>query len=546
MKDPIRPKDPAEAVALYRAQIVGPVVRRALERGDLAVALTELSKTRFCPPRSHGGRTYSVATLERWYYAFKEGGLDALRPKTRSDRGRGRELTDEQKKLLLDVRREHPEVSVAMILRTLELDGRVERGAITASTLRRFFAEQGLDRVAFSGLATDGRQRLRWQAEHPGALWQGDVCHASPIIVGGKSVPARIHALLDDASRYVVAIEARHQEREVDMLAVLIRALRRFGAPDALYLDNGATYRGETLSLACARLGTALVHAKPYDAPARGKMERFWRTLREQCLVFAKDLGSLHDLNVRILAWLDEHYHKAPHGGLMGKAPADVFTAAPAKADDLDEAKLRRALTVRELTYCHNATLGRRDFYRQLSLALGLSPSATAAAVFYAVAQHVEDMARNRRAHPVFLLDEAHLLHQDTLDHLHILLNYEWDSKALLSLVLVGLSDFEDRLRVRRNRSLASRIHRRLVIDPLTPEDTADYLRARLARAGCNRDVFASDAVTILHEATAGTLRDLDRLATSCLRIATRKKRKSIERDVVSRVVKASTSAEVS
>lgn len=348
MKDPIRPKDPAEAIALYRAQIVGPVVRRALERGDLAVALTELSKTRFCPPRSHGGRTYSVATLERWYYAFKEGGLDALRPKTRSDRGRGRELTDEQKKLLLDVRREHPEVSVAMILRTLELDGRVERGSITPSTLRRFFAEQGLDRVAFSGLATDGRQRLRWQAEHPGALWQGDVCHASPIIVGGKSVPVRIHALLDDASRYVVAIEARHQEREVDMLAVLIRALRRFGAPDALYLDNGATYRGETLSLACARLGTALVHAKPYDAPARGKMERFWRTLREQCLVFAKDLGSLHDLNVRILAWLDEHYHKAPHGGLMGKAPADVFTAAPAKVDDLDEAKLRRALTVRE------------------------------------------------------------------------------------------------------------------------------------------------------------------------------------------------------
>jgi putative transposase len=348
MKDPIRPKDPAEAIALYRAQIVGPVVRRALERGDLAVALTELSKTRFCPPRSHGGRTYSVATLERWYYAFKEGGLDALRPKARSDRGRGRELTDEQKKLLLDVRREHADVSVAMILRTLELDGRIERGSISASTLRRFFAEQGLDRVAFSGLASDGRQRLRWQAEHPGALWQGDVCHASPIVVAGKSVPVRIHALLDDASRYVVAIEARHQEREVDMLAVLIRALRRFGAPDALYLDNGATYRGETLSLACARLGTALVHAKPYDAPARGKMERFWRTLREQCLVFAKDLGSLHDLNVRILAWLDEHYHKAPHGGLMGKAPRDVFAATPPKPDDLDESKLRRALTVRE------------------------------------------------------------------------------------------------------------------------------------------------------------------------------------------------------
>ena len=91
------------------------------------------------------------------------------------------------------------------------------------------------------------------------------------------------------------------------------------------------------------------------------------------------------------------------------------------------------------LTYCHNATLGRRDFYRQLCLALGLSPSATAASVFYAVSTHVEELGRERQ-HPVFLLDEAHLLHQDTLDHLHILLNYQWDSKALLS--LVGLIRF--------------------------------------------------------------------------------------------------------
>jgi type II secretory pathway predicted ATPase ExeA len=84
------------------------------------------------------------------------------------------------------------------------------------------------------------------------------------------------------------------------------------------------------------------------------------------------------------------------------------------------------------LTYCHNATLGRRDFYRQLCLALGLTPSAAAAAVFFAISSHVEDLGRER-LHPVFLLDEAHLLHQDMLDHLHILLNYQWDSRAFHS-----------------------------------------------------------------------------------------------------------------
>ena len=96
------------------------------------------------------------------------------------------------------------------------------------------------------------------------------------------------------------------------MLAVLVRAVRRFGPPGALYLDNGATYRGTTLALACARMGTTLIHAKPYDAPARGKMERFWRTSREGCLDHVGSLGSLHDLNVRIWAWLDTHYMQPP------------------------------------------------------------------------------------------------------------------------------------------------------------------------------------------------------------------------------------------
>jgi general secretion pathway protein A len=190
------------------------------------------------------------------------------------------------------------------------------------------------------------------------------------------------------------------------------------------------------------------------------------------------------------------------------------------------------------LTYCHNATLGRRDFYRQLCVALGLSPSATAAGVFYAVSTHVEDLARER-VHPVFLLDEAHLLRQETLDHLHILLNYQWDSRALLSLILVGLPELHGRLILRANRSLFSRIHHRLEIPPLTPTDTAEYLRMRLHRAGCDRELFVPEAAALLHEATAGAMRDLDRLAGAAVRTAARAKRRTIDRDTIERLLEA-------
>ncbi len=282
----LTPKDHAEAVALFRSEIVGALTRIDLPRGALAERLEALSQQRFRPPGATATRTFAVPTLERWYRHYKKGGLAALRPEPRSDRGAARALTAEQQELLCDVRRERPSASAELILDTLVADGRLELDVISPSSLRRLFAARGLDKRTLRN-AADGKQRLRWEASHPGALWHGDVCHGAHLLIGGEKKPVRIHGMLDDASRYVVALEAMHQEREVDMLGLFVRAIRKHGPPDAIYLDNGATYRGHTLALACARMGTTLLHAKPYDAPAHGKMERFWRTLRERCLDFA-------------------------------------------------------------------------------------------------------------------------------------------------------------------------------------------------------------------------------------------------------------------
>jgi type II secretory pathway predicted ATPase ExeA len=190
------------------------------------------------------------------------------------------------------------------------------------------------------------------------------------------------------------------------------------------------------------------------------------------------------------------------------------------------------------LTYCRNATLGRRDFYRYLCHTLGLHPTSTAANLFLAVETHVHDLRRDK-LHPVFLLDEAHLLHPDMLAHLHILMNYEWDAKALLSLVLVGLPELEGNLARRAHRSLLSRIHHRFLLAPATVEDTAEYVRFRLAAAGTDRALFPDDALATLHEQSQGALREIDRLANAALREAARRKKKLVDRDVVTRVAEA-------
>jgi len=343
----IEPRDHREAVAHFRACIIGELARRDLTRGELRAELAILSMRRYRPPGALSARTFGVSTLERWYYRFRREGLAGLLPGKRSDEGRARALTPEQRDFLLAVRRENRSASASLILETLGKEGLIPSDAITATTLRRLYAAHDLPRLSRRDAEAGGpsTHRLRWQAERPNGLWHGDVCHLTSIEANGRPRPVRIHGLLDDCSRFIIALEAHEHEREIDMLGVLTRALRRHGAPDVLYLDNGSTYRGEGLEVACQRLGIALVHAKPYSPESRGKMERFWRTLREGCLDFLGKQSNLHDINVRLGAFLEERYQHKPHSGLMGKTPSRVYGSA--ETNPVSDEHIRHALTVR-------------------------------------------------------------------------------------------------------------------------------------------------------------------------------------------------------
>ncbi len=244
---------------------------------------------------------------------------------------------------------------------------------------------------------------------------------------------------------------------------------------------------------------------------------------------FSKDVGGdelwLPSSKKALVDELAEAVKAREHSVLVGEPGVGKTCTLRALRERLPETDYR-------LTYCHNATLGRRDFYRQLCLALGLSPRATAAAVFHSVSSHVEELGR-QRVHPVFLLDEAHLLQQQVLDHLHVLANYQWDQKPLLSMVLVGLPELWGQLTLRKNRSLWSRIHCRLSVEVSSVADTTEYIEHRLRQAGASKLLLASDALTILHEATHGQLRDIDRIATASLRAAARRKLGVVDRELL-------------
>ncbi|MBK6688868.1 MAG: transposase [Deltaproteobacteria bacterium] len=227
-------------------------------------------------------------------------------------------------------------------------------------------------------------------------LWHSDVCHGPAMKIAGRVVPLRIHALLDDHSRYVVAIQACATERESEMLALLVKALRRFHAPETLYLDNGSTYRGDVLCTACPRLGISLVHAQPHDPQARGKMERFWRTLREGCLDHLGAQASLHDVQVRLLAFVDQHYHLAPHASLMGKSPSQVHEAGRSQEGDRTAVGTPGAGAHRPRASTGSAGRHRRDRWPHLRDDRGLLGPAQRHSRPLAPQRHLRPMDRTR------------------------------------------------------------------------------------------------------------------------------------------------------
>ncbi len=339
----------AEAMALFRLGIVGDLLARDLSPGELRDELVARAAERYRPAGRSTSRQFHWKTLQSWYYAAKRGGHHALVATSRKQ-GFGLALTPDQRDLLLRIRAEHPSAPANLILDTAVRQGAIEGGQVSVSTLRRLFAEAGLLRTSLN--RDQRRDRRRWEAARVGALWHGDVCHVWVRNLAGVPRKVYVHGLLDDHSRYVVALEAREHEREVDVLSVLCGAMLRFPAPDVFYLDNGACYRGVVLALACARLDVKLVHARPYDPQARGKMERFWRTLRQRCTDHLPAGATLHDVNAALLAFLDADYHVRPHASLMGETPA--------KRLDSGLRTLPRPRTAKDLAAALEITLKRR------------------------------------------------------------------------------------------------------------------------------------------------------------------------------------------
>jgi len=333
------------AIALWRLGVLGALVSARLEHGDRALLIHQIAARVHQRP---DGKLVELSphTIESWYYAHKHGGFEALYPCTRSDCGRSRSIAPEVAELILRVKREKPRRSIQRIIRMLERAGKVLPSALTRSSVHRLLKLAGVSARPLRGPSAERRSFI---AEHAGDMWVGDALHG-PLVIApdGRVRKSYMLSQIDNASRYILHSYITLSEGACAQEYGLKQAILKYGVPRVYYVDLGSAYIANSLRLICAELGIHLLHAGVQDAEAKGVIERWHRTWREEVgdeLPLAPI--PLAELNAKHWAWLGAEYHarvhdttrRAPREHMLGEV--DQIRPVP-RGLDLDEVFLHR------------------------------------------------------------------------------------------------------------------------------------------------------------------------------------------------------------
>ena len=313
---------PLHPMALFRLMVLGPLASRGeLKHGEVKSIIRGLAADRYTIPDSR--RTHlSEETITRWYYDWKRGGIEALNPKKRVDKGTT-QLSSALQDKIVQLKKDNPARSINTVIGMIEREGMISKGALARATVHRFLQQQNLSKRVIPN--QDTIERRSFVAAHAGDIWQGDVLHGPSIQTPAGMRKTYLVSLIDDASRLIAHSAFCFGETALDIEGVLKSAVLKRGIPYKLIIDNGPAYRSGSLQAICAHLEIRLIYCRPREPEGKGKLERYHRTFREQ-FINELDIDKIHDLgdlNARLWAWLEQVYHVRLHGGLDDKTPLE-------------------------------------------------------------------------------------------------------------------------------------------------------------------------------------------------------------------------------
>jgi len=319
-----KPED--DDVSLFRFKVIAPLLSLEREpKGEQARMIEKLADREWVHP-VQGTTRLSASTIERWLQDYRRGGLEALQVQRRSDRGVSRRIGDVVAERIEELASAESPLDGPGILKELRADTNLPQPPPSLSTLYRFLRARGIKRPPFR---TPPDHRA-FEFDLAGDCWQSDVMYGPNVPTpAGTRRRTYLIAILDDATRLIAHAQFYLDETFSSLKDALKQAFLKRGLPKRLYTDQGRIFRSGPLLRLSARLGIHLIHTRPYQPQGRGKLERFFGTIRRSFLarVDLARIGSIDELNRLLFAFVEGEYHVQPHRGIGGERPLDRWVA---------------------------------------------------------------------------------------------------------------------------------------------------------------------------------------------------------------------------
>jgi len=304
-----------EEIALFRYSLIVPFLsQEELEWGVKGELVQRMTKQIHTIPFSKKNSLHG-STIRRFLKNYRDKGFDGLKPHSRSDIGNSHKIPTEVLEKAFLLKREEPHRSSRKIIQLLEAHGWAPLGLLKASTLSRLFKQNNL---TAKQLQQSQKSFRAFQAEHPNQIWQSDIMYGPYLPDPQRPAATKrtyLVAILDDYSRLIPHAEFYWHERLPHLENTLHKALLKRGIPEVLYVDNGQVFSAHQINAICAELGIRKITCQPYSPQGKGKIERFFRTVRESFLteLAHEKVDQLSQLNSKFWAWLEQEYHLSIH-----------------------------------------------------------------------------------------------------------------------------------------------------------------------------------------------------------------------------------------
>ena len=276
-------------VAQFRFALIAPVIQGLYPDASATAYYKRVTASPLTLPDG-STVTYSYKTLEKWKSQYSIGGLDALMPGTRSDKGIPRALNEDAIAEIYRIKKEHPRMNATQIYTHLVRESFIP-ATVSVDSVQRFIRHNDLKSARDPNL----RDRKAFEEDEFGKIWQADTCYLPHITEDGTSKRVYCIMIIDDHSRLLVGGELFYNDNACNFQKVLKDAIATYGIPDKLYVDNGCSYSNAQLSMICVSLGILLLHTRVRDGASKGKVERHFRTLKERWL-YTLDMESIQSL----------------------------------------------------------------------------------------------------------------------------------------------------------------------------------------------------------------------------------------------------------